>query len=337
MKKVYALLCAILGAGTSFAQTIDNAGFETWRHGNVGTSPMPVVAIHAPNSWYGFDSVAIVGLETYLPMFLGVDPTVLNAQVFQETTIVHGGTAAAKLVSAKQDTLGFVGGALSNAQPSLDPVALATGDLSNAIIYTGGTSTNLRITDATAWIEYFPGKDSITGLFGGNDSGTFVIQAYADVGGSEVMVGSGTLNVGPLSAYTSKTVTVDYTDLVNPVNLVRIFFGSGNVFNTLDSSTMYVDDVSMTGVPQVGVNDLNGKNAIKAYPNPAANTFYVAGVHGNGLTCALMSVTGQVVANKAITSNGGVDISSIPAGIYTYVISDEHGAKLLTGKVSVAH
>ncbi len=335
MKKVYALLSLLLGAGASFAQTIDNAGFETWRHTSAGAIP---VSIHAPSAWYGFDSVIILGEETYLPIFFGgYTPTDLNAQVFQETTIVHSGTSAAKLISRKQDTLGHLAGSISNAQPSLDPVALAGGDIANAIIYTGGTSTNLRITDATAWIEYFPGKDSITGLFGGNDSGTFVVQSFADVGGTEVMVGSGTVNVGPLSSYTSKTVTVNYTDLVNPVNLVRIFFGSGNIFNTLDSSIIYVDDVSMNGVPQVGVNDVNGNNSVKAFPNPAANTFYVAGVRGNGLTCALISVTGQVVANKAIASNGGVDVSSLPAGIYTYIVSDEQGAKLQAGKVSVTH
>ena len=66
MKKLYTLLLTLTAGSCAFAQTVPNAGMETWRTGTSGTSP--VFNIQAPGQWYGMDSLIIADGETYGPL-----------------------------------------------------------------------------------------------------------------------------------------------------------------------------------------------------------------------------------------------------------------------------
>lgn len=335
MKKIYLSLCALAFSGVSFAQTIANAGFETWRSNSAGSAP--TITVNAPVAWNSFDSLTIDALEMYGPLlFSGYSPTDLRAQLFQETNMshVHGGTSAAKLITVKQDTIGVVPGSLANATPNLN---ISGTDIASLLSFTGGTATNLRITSVSAWIQYFPGKDSITGVFGANDSGTITVQASSAASGTPTIVGTGTLTIGSTPTFTQYTVNVVYTDTVNFVDSVRIIFSSGRQINALDSSIMYVDDVTMVGVPQLGVKSVINADLVKVFPNPASNVINVTGPQNTALKCELSSVSGQVVASKIVNSQGVIDVASLPAGTYFYAITDKSGLMIKNGKVTVAH
>jgi hypothetical protein len=340
MKKIYFVLCALAISSVSFAQmpiAITNPGFETWRTNTSGSGP--TININAPTDWYGFDSLIINAEEQLVPAFLypGYSPTDLHAQVFQENTRVHGGSHSAKIISVKQDTLGIFAGSLINAQPSLNIAVLTGGgSLNNAIDYAGGTASTLRVTDASAWVEYFPGKDSLGNP--GVDSGTFVVQAISTIAGVDSVVGTGTLNIGATASFTQVTVTVSYIDTVDLVNKVRIIFGSGPLNGSLDSSTLYVDDVTMEGITQTinAVHNVTTQNdLVKVYPNPATGIIHLDGPQNAGLSCELVSVSGQVVATKALTGSDELNVSYLPAGMYFYTISDNKGNKVQKGNVTV--
>ncbi|MFI5196651.1 MAG: T9SS type A sorting domain-containing protein [Chitinophagales bacterium] len=341
MKKVYFLLCALAVTCTSFAQTIVyplNPGFETWRTSSSGSGP--VVTIHAPTGWYGFDSLIINAQEQYDGLlYTGYSPTNLNAQVFPETTKVHGGTSSAKIISVKQDTLGIFAGSISNAQPSLNIAALiGGGSIANAITYTGGTATTLRITSVSAWVEYFPGKDS-TGAIG-VDSGQITLQAIGTYAGADTVVGTGTFRIPPTSSFTLDTAKVVYVDTIHLVNKVRIFFASSGTTGALDSSTLYVDDVSMIGISQTDtINNVTIQNVkndlVKIYPNPATGIIHLDGPQNAGLVCNLLSVSGQVAATKTLTGSDALDVSYLPAGLYFYTISDTNENIVQRGKIAV--
>ena len=332
MKKIYFLLIALVAGSSAFAQTVANAGMETWRNGNSGTSP--VVPIHAPTGWYGIDSLVVSAEETYLPIFYsGYMPTDLHTQLWQETSITHGGTSSAKLMTVKQDTLGMFAGILSNAQVNLNITAMSYS-------FSGGQPITGRIATVSAWVQYKAGLDSITHLPGGVDSGTLTVSIYQHlITGVDSAVGTALVKIGntPASTWVQVTATVAYTDSLDGADTARITFASSGQAGALDSSTLYVDDITMTySPPLAGVKNVNAAaDLVKVYPNPASNMLNLSS-HGNeGANFQLISVSGQVVATKVLTGKDVIDISALPAGLYIYTVTDKDNA-VQRGKVTVA-
>ncbi len=328
MKKIYLFICVFMTGMASFAQTVSNAGMETWRTGTSGA----VVAktIQAPAGWFGTDSL-VIAMGQALLLDIKMSP-----QLFREDTIVHNGAHSAKVMTKYQDTLRYLQGTLTNAMPSFS--------LPSTISFNGGTPVTLKITTVSAYVAYFPGFDSATHLRG-KDTGTFSVNAYAHKHGADTLIGSGFVFIPPSDTFIQITANIVYTDTVDSVGLVRIFFtSSGGATNNLDSSTLYVDDVSMTGVPEpvpppvidhTLVRNISMNELVKVYPNPANGTLYFDGPQNAGLNCKLFSVNGQVVLTKALTGNDALDISTLPAGFYIYAITDMDGNIMQRGKVAV--
>ena len=336
MKKILLLLLAVIPAINSFAQTVPNAGMETWRSGSSGTGP--VISIHAPTEWYGFDSLIIADGEAFASLIgAGTD---WHAQLFQENTIKNSGSSSAKLITLKQDTLGMFAGMLSSSAVSVDVAAVIAGaDPMSALTFSGGIPVTLRIETVSAYVEYFPGKDSITHLFGGPDTATLSVQAISNVGGYDSVIGAGFIKIPPHSTFTQVTATLSYVDTFNTTDKMRIIFASsGGAAQSLDSSILYVDDISMTGIPQVShvsVGNVANNNDVKVYPNPASDKLYINSRQNEMLSYTLVSVRGQVVANGTINGKTTIDISSLPNGLYFYTLSGSGGNTVQHGKISV--
>ncbi|GAA4467208.1 hypothetical protein GCM10023093_22670 [Nemorincola caseinilytica] len=344
MKKIFIIFSALFVSAASFGQGIINPGMEAWHSATAGgTPPAAPVPIAAPNAWHGFDSLIIAAGQAFGP-FIGSDPAtaVWNRQLFEENTFVHGGAAAAKLITVKQDTLGFMPGMVSDAEPTFNPGVIAGGgDPASALSFTGGTSTNLRVNSVTAWVAYMPGKDATTGAFGGDDKGLFNVQALATVGSkTDSVVGLGGVNIDASSSYTSVTANVTYTTTDYNVHTIRITFssgGGGTSGEALDSSILYVDDVSMLGDPQSVGGVAYNANVVRVYPNPSEGILYLEGPALGGYTCTVSSVTGSVVATQTVKGTEKLDLTAQPAGLYLYTIVSPAGETVQTGKVSIRH
>ncbi len=327
MKKLYFLFVAMVAGSTAFAQTVPNAGMETWRSGTAGTSPS--IPIHAPTQWYGIDSLLIAAEEAYLPIFYsGYMPTDLHTQLWQETTIKHGGSSAAKMMTLKQDTLGRFAGVLSNAKVNLDLTAMS-------ITFSGGQAITGRIASVSAWVQYTAGLDSITHLTG-IDSGVVNVTVYANVHGIDSAVGVAALKIGPSTSFQHITANVVYNDTLDGADTIRMTFASSGQAGALDSSTLYVDDITMVYAPDfTAVKNVNAADEIvKVYPNPVSGMLHLEGSNIEGTELHVYSVSGQVVATKTLSNKNAIDISSLPEGLYTYSISDK-GNTIQRGKLSV--
>lgn len=333
MKKLFTLLTSAFITVTSFGQTIDNAGMETWRTGTAGFGP--VIPIEAPHYWYGFDSLIIAAGEAFGSIISAGDDW--KQQIFEENTFVHGGSAAALCVTVKQDTLGFMPGTLSNAQPVFNAGVIAGGgDPADAVAFDGGTPTTLRVTSASAWVAFLPGKDPVSGAFGGTDAGVMNVQAIATIAGEDSVVGVGAAIIAPTTSYVQVTATVNYTTTAYNVHTVRIIFASGGAAGAaLDSSMLYVDDVSMVGEPQAVTHVAYKNNVVKVYPSPTNGTIYLNGPTNGGYTCSVSNVMGQVVASQQLKGSDKMELTAQPEGIYAYTITDRTGEIVQTGKVQV--
>ena len=334
MKKIYTFLLAMT-AGLAANAQIANGGMETWRNSTVGTSP--VVSIHAPTSWYGFDSIIIADAEAFRA-FVGTGNN-LHGQIYQESTRVNSGSYSAKVMSIKQDTLGVIPGFLSNAKISIDVFSIiGGGSFADAITYFGGTKVTGRVDTVTAWVEFLPGIDSITHTMGGADTGILTVTARGKAHGVDTVLGTGRCVIKPSSTFTQIRAAIIYTDTVSVTDTIRVTFssGGGGASQPLDSSTLYVDDVSFVykpnAIPTVAINP----DAVNIYPNPANNFINIENKLNANLSFNLYSINGQLVASKSTTGNTSMDISMLSAGMYFFAVNDDQGNAIKQGKINIA-
>lgn len=342
MKKAFIFLFAVIAAFSMTAQTIPNAGMEAWRSNTAGGILGPVFTVHAPISWYGFDSTIVEDGELFsLTLGLAND---WKTQLFQESTIVNSGSYSAKLMTLKQDTFGFVGGIMSNTKLGLDIGALTgIGNPLEALTFEGGTPTTLRIMTVSAYVWFQGGIDTATHTMGGMDSGMLAIQAVCTAYGQDSVIGAGFVSIPPGTGFTQVTANMHYTDTVSMCNLVRIIFSSTSALSlgtgSLDSSTLYVDDVSMTGVPQgppsTGVKSASANEIVRVFPNPASGTIYLSGPQNGAFTVKLRSISGQVVTSAQLSGTCVLDVHDQPAGMYLYEVTDASGSTVQRGQVSI--
>jgi len=336
MKNAVFFICAFMAGASSFAQTIPNGNMESWRGFTTGTiAPRFLLA---PSSWFGLDSTLIFAAETY------IGDTNMTEQLFKENTHIHSGGLSSKLMTKHQDTLGNFPGYLTNANPTVN-ASLFSGGGPGAVTFTGGTPVTMKITSVSAYVEYFPGIDTTTHHMGGADVATIGASVFAYRSGVDTFyqIGQGGAVISPTDSFIQVTANITYTDSLDSVALVQIFFGSsgGVITHTynLDSSTLYVDDVSMTGVPEphasTQVPFITQNNIVNVYPNPTDGILYFKCPRNVNLSCKLFSVSGQNVMSRTLTGNDRVDISALPAGLYTYSISDGSGNTVQRGTVGL--
>ncbi|MCF8450613.1 MAG: T9SS type A sorting domain-containing protein [Taibaiella sp.] len=330
MKKLSLIFACFFLAGNSFSQPVDNGGMETWRSSTaICLSPFSITPISAPTVWSGSDSLALA----LGPTVVGTGGAGFNRQLFKETSFVHSGTACAKLMTALEGDLGYFPVFLSNGALSVDP---SSPDLEEAFTFNGGMAVTVMPTNVSAWVAYFPGKDTVTDTIG-FDEGLLTVQAVAKVGALDSIVGAGLVTISPSDVFTEVTANIVYTTSDYPVHSLRIIFASSaDLTAALDSSTLYVDDVSMTSIPNpppTNVSSYTSDDAIRVYPNPAKSLFNVSGTNIYGFHCTLLSVTGQVVSNTLLTGTDKIDVSSLATGNYLYTITDKNGYTVKQGNI----
>ncbi len=336
MKKILLSIAILVASVCANAQFVVDPGMETWRTNTSGSTA--IKTIHAPFGWYSFDSLAIADGES-LATLIGAGSN-WHAQLFPDTTIVHSGTYSAKMITLKQDTLGYFAGSMSNTKAAVNlSVLLSGGSLASATSFSGGTPVAGKIVSVSAWVKYMPGIDSLGNP--GADTGILTVQAIngANFGGYDSVVGTGTVKIdstmttGSAGAWKKVTATIVYVDSVNIPDTIRINFASSGGRGSLDSSTLWVDDV--TTIDKVGVETvIMGSNAINIYPNPASNQLNIAINDAKTYNCSIFSIKGNTVLTKAICGKESLDISALPTGIYLYTISNENTI-VKNGKINI--
>lgn len=73
--------------------------------------------------------------------------------------------------------------------------------------------------------------------------------------------------------------------------------------------------------PIVYINNSCSKNSIAIFPNPSKNMLHISGLTNNKNNIKLVNALGITVANRTITSQGDLDISSLKKGIYFLIVN----------------
>ena len=332
MKKIYSFLALMVLAVATHAQVIPGGDMETWRTGTSHDGTYPVRTIHAPSGWYGFDSAIIYEGEYVATASFGTlgDGNAFYPQVFQESTIVHGGTSSAKLITVLQDpsTIGETGGAIANYHTDISVNVTA---MTYSFFIHGGMPITGRIHSVSAWVQYHYLAGTIA------DTATMRVTAQKHFGTVDSTIGSCNVGIDSTSGgWTHITGYLFYNDEVTTPDTLRITFSS-SISGSVDSSTLYVDDVTMTNVGLGFENTVAGANPLNIYPNPASGIVKIESVSSTPVKMELYSISGQVVASRTVTTQESIDVTTMPAGLYFYNVYDANGEILQKGKLDVVH
>lgn len=298
MKKLLTLTFLTISGLAVNAQQL-NAGFESWV-----TYTSENETLDKPEHWTGSDSLTYALEQT-----LVLSPA---HQVFEETTNVHGGSSAAKIVSHDVGSLvGVAPGVLANGTILVD---IGTGDFA----FTGGAAVTERIYFVNAWMDYQPEVD---------DQGMMVVQAVLagqGTNGADSVVGYGEFITDGTNGYEGVSVMINYIDPnVVPDHIQIAFFSSQEIGGGFEGSTMYIDDISFS---PVSVNNVAANsNSVKCFPNPTTGMLNVQSVEKGTMSLEVYSLTGQLIHTQAFNGQAKADLSALSNGMYFYKVSNAAG------------
>ncbi|MEO6882403.1 MAG: T9SS type A sorting domain-containing protein [Bacteroidia bacterium] len=289
------------------AQALPNPGFETWVH----TSGPP-----AYDDPQGYATANILSNS-----FLGSNPV----SVFKETTIIHNGAAAMKIVS-----VALTNNPLSATLP--DTIGLAvTGSVSGSGIKTGFAYAAIP-SAFQFYAEYIPnGVDTAWGLSALTHFNTITHKRDTlDVAVIRI--------AGNVSTYT--LFTTPYISLLTGTpDTCIVAFSATNPRKTgrhHAGSIFYVDDANLntTGIPE---NSMATEH-VSVFPNPAINELNVVTTNMKNATSVIVyDITGRKINSYNIANQEHLKISTdeYAAGLYIYQITDKNNNTMHTGKFNV--
>lgn len=303
MKK-YLLIIALFIGSNSFAQTVQNGGFETWTN---------LLFFYEPQGYV---------TSNYASLLLG-SGGLPKANVSRGTD-KYSGTYAAKLESYAQnngDTVGV-------------PGMMVTGelDLANVTIKPGFAISGGRPTELRGFYKYAQGNAPDSGIV------SVALTKYDSTIGTLNVIGGGIAVFSNQSAYTPFTVDIFYASEEVPDTAI-IIISTTSVFG-LDTasltsapvgSVLYVDDLSFYN-PGVGIQSVDKLLEASLYPNPSVDEINVNFYQANSseVKIYLMSMDGRVVFKQDQYLTAGkqhiqLSVADLDAGLYQLVVETADG------------
>jgi hypothetical protein len=243
---------------------------------------------------------------------------------FKETANPHGGTAAAKIVSASFASFGiFIPGALGTITPIANPVSAQLAEP-----FTG------KPESIRAWIKYAP----VTG-----DSAEVFGYLFKTTGGvRETLAVASQMLLQPVSSWTEITVPFTYLNATATPDSASLLFVSSAGYNFSNlflcqgsaGSALWIDDVSY--IYPASITE-SGKETDKltVFPNPAEDmvTLTFASEINEGMV-SVADMNGREVLKTTFTgTQQNIPVSGLKAG--NYVISLSHEKGLLARKTFI--
>ncbi len=307
MKKIIVLLLMLFTI-SAYSQNFYGS-FESWRNYSVVTAPS--VTLQSPAGWHAADSLVFYAKAVY--------PSAVFAQQVFKTTDAHSGSFAAKLITLKEDIFGTLPALLTNADIELDMSTVTPGTSLPGIKLVGGTPVTTRIPAMSAWVKYSPIGNDTAGIY------VLAMKAGIGAGGADSLIGKGqAIMYSNISTYTKMDIPITYVNASMVPDFIQVIITPGSMTNPQDSSTLYVDDITVetTGIitPETGY--------YKIYPNPATNLLHI---DGDVYKIDILNALGQQVYSSV--AQHMVNIATLASGIYYLQLSDKNGSIIKAEKL----
>ena len=305
MKTKFALLVIFLYSffGASAQQpVIQNAGFETW---NDSVPSYPV----------GWDSDGhLIHKQSALLRQKG--------WCVQDTTPANvvAGSASCRL---RTDTVGVIN--------TIIPGVVSYGSLGfNGTPYPIGVPFTGRPTVFSGSVKFIPN---------GADTAQFnlFLSKWDATGDSEIIIVlDNEIVLGTDSSFVTFSDTLHYLNSFTPDTII-IAFSSGLLNdNPIAGSILWVDNLALE-YATTGIQHLDVEDAIKLYPNPAANALTISvDNYMAGYGFKIYDLTGKLVKAATIeTASYNLNISDLAEGAYLYSVENMAGKVIHQSKFNV--
>lgn len=311
MKSLFYSLCALaLLARPAAAQTISNAGFETWAVNG---------GVEEPTGWLTTDYVFAYYADTSAIYALGT---------ITKSTDAHSGSYAAKLTTTREP---LTSGGSTLVQGIL-VLGAEVGKYNFFGFPLGGAPFNKR-----------PTQMQFSYKFSGTTADSALALVYFSRSGSTALSGVSAVLLPPSTNYNTIAIPITYAPADTSVpDSIHIVFASGysrhiiseNSANIQEGSTLLIDDISLSGGGVLATRADAGTQAqLTVSPNPSpAGLFQLAAPAEPALASAAYTVSdmlGRVVARQPAlptpTPTRTLDLSNLRTGIYLLRLDSKQG------------
>jgi len=301
MKKIIILLF-ILTSGILKSTAQPNGGFENW---------VPEYTFESPQHWQTFNFLSLLDSQNPLSAFkaTGIDK--------------HSGNYALKL-----KTVYFPN------NPMPDYMDDTTGGA-----YTGKINPSPLSFSVGFPYTWRPGKMEFWGKYqavGGDTAAALVyLQKWNDSTGARDTIALGGTNITTTPDYTFFSVNITYYSTELPDTAAIIFVSSKHNDIARVNSTLFIDDVSLTG--WVGVDEQKSyEGKVKSFPNPARDEITIVSQFEEADHVEITDVSGKLIGSYKIQNYKVIiNTSAFADGIYFHTLHDKKDKILFKGKFSV--
>lgn len=313
-KLLSTLIIASVRATIGFSQQPPSADFEgttTW------VSQTGPLAYEEPKGWGTTNTLSS-------QLLFGSNPV----SIFKATAPnVNAGTYAMKIVTFKYTTGGIIG----DMKPYLpnDTLAFAfTGKIQPSAPYLiPGYTQTIRYAQLDFYAKYTPT---------GSDVGTCSVLFRRWNGTNRDTVAYGATTIANNTNFTKYTIMLTYKSGLAPDTAIVLF--NSSYTKPQVGSTLWVDDLSFSGLV-AGINERNMLiNAIKVFPNPATeNITFAASVANESLSMVeIFDATGRRIDGVAIQNNRHeLNVNKYAEGLYMYNAYNDKKELIGIGKFNV--
>ncbi|MCE9540392.1 MAG: PCMD domain-containing protein [Bacteroidetes bacterium] len=277
-----------------------NSGFENWT---------TIFNIQSPDGWQTLNFLGAFSPPNPISAFkaTGVDKHSGNYALKIKTIFVNNNPAPGGI----DDTVGLV----FTGRIILSPPSYKYG-----FPYIG------RPEKLEFWAKYLPV---------GNDTGgaRIVLRKWNGTGNDTIAMGES--QISTTIAYTLFKVNLTYYSTELPDSASIIFGSSEDGDNARVGSTIYVDDVALTGWVGIEQHDLYA-DKVKAFPNPAKDELNIIAEIDDASDVKIMDALGKLIGVYKIQNHKVlINTTPFPPGIYFYDICDKNDKTLTKGKFNI--
>ncbi|MDJ0366358.1 T9SS type A sorting domain-containing protein [Hymenobacter sp. H14-R3] len=305
-----ALAGSYLATLSATAQTITNAGFETWATRG---------SAEAPANWLTTDDIYAASDPGYT----------YNTGTVTKSTDAHTGSFAAKLTN-----ISFQG---NNGASFVQEGVLILGSKIRATpVYEGYPIGGVPSTTRPTQFQFFY---KLTGPASDVAIATLLLTKKSATGTVPDIIGGGTLTLAPtMGGYVGVTIDIPYSSTATP-DSVRMQFSSGSANTPTQTkitagSVLLLDDITLIGGALAVRADASTQAQLTVSPNPSpAGRFRLSALQQPALTSApyaVLDLTGRVVAQQpalAVPSPvRDIDLSNLATGVYLLRVDSRQGA-----------
>ena len=277
-----------------------NGGFENW---NLQYS------YENPNGWQTLNFLSVIHPSNTVSVFkaTGIDKHSGNYALKLKTVFVSSNPAPGGI----DDTIGriFTG-----------KIIISPPSIQYGIPYTG------RPEKLEFWCKYTPV---------GNDTGGAAVILSRWNGTGRDSIAAGLSLITATTTYTKYSVDLTYNSTALPDTIVIAFASSYLKIRARVGSTLYLDDVALTG--WVGIDEhIVSDEKVQLFPNPSKDYVNIFAQIEEAEDIQVVDASGRAMGQYKIQNyKANVNTSAFAEGIYLYDIRDKKNKILSKGKFNV--